>query len=323
MALKAEDVKKAQTVKKESKHIDFKESFDVNLRADWCEVIKDIVAMANSGGGMILIGVKDDGTLSGFDVTPLLSYDSAKVTDKIATYTGEHFCDFEIGAIEREEQKIAVVQINSVSTPMVFSTEGAYPIEHGKTKTAFAKGTVYFRHGSKSEPGNTNDLRGAVEREVASLRKSWFSNIRKVVEAPPGYHVNMLPPEAKIVHPPKPKRILPAEIKATAQLDATPVRLTNDPAASAYHLVKPDQTHPLRMKSLLSIVNQRLGSPKLLTQHDIICVRKVYDIDNRPDYYYKSQFSSPQYSGLFIDWLIASYRNNPSFFDEAKNKCRA
>lgn len=35
---------------------------------DWCELIKDIVAMANSGGGRIAIGANDDGTPSGYEL---------------------------------------------------------------------------------------------------------------------------------------------------------------------------------------------------------------------------------------------------------------
>jgi predicted HTH transcriptional regulator len=47
---------------------DFKSTFDVNAPGDWLEIIKDIVAFANSGGGTILIGVNDDGTPSGAEV---------------------------------------------------------------------------------------------------------------------------------------------------------------------------------------------------------------------------------------------------------------
>jgi len=50
------------TAKRESKHLDFKRSFDSDSAADWCEVLKDIAAFANSGGGNILVGVNNDGS---------------------------------------------------------------------------------------------------------------------------------------------------------------------------------------------------------------------------------------------------------------------
>lgn len=39
--------------KRESKHVEFKESFDPTASADWCELIKDVVAIGNSGGGYL------------------------------------------------------------------------------------------------------------------------------------------------------------------------------------------------------------------------------------------------------------------------------
>jgi predicted HTH transcriptional regulator len=47
--------------KSESRSIDFKSTFNPDSAADWCELIKDIVAIANSGGGSILVGVDDEG----------------------------------------------------------------------------------------------------------------------------------------------------------------------------------------------------------------------------------------------------------------------
>jgi predicted HTH transcriptional regulator len=66
-------LERAITAQKESKHVDFKAEFDPNSRHDWCEIIKDIVAMANSGGGAILIGLKDDGKPSNFDTRTLFN----------------------------------------------------------------------------------------------------------------------------------------------------------------------------------------------------------------------------------------------------------
>jgi hypothetical protein len=35
----------------ESTTLDFKSSFDPDSKQDWCELIKDMLAMSNSGGG--------------------------------------------------------------------------------------------------------------------------------------------------------------------------------------------------------------------------------------------------------------------------------
>ena len=56
-------IDKALAAKRESKHIEFKEGFDPASGHDWCESIKDIVAIANSGGGVLIFGlttIRDD-----------------------------------------------------------------------------------------------------------------------------------------------------------------------------------------------------------------------------------------------------------------------
>ena len=46
----------------ESASLDFKSCFDPESKQDWCELIKDMVAMSNSGGGTIIVGVDALGT---------------------------------------------------------------------------------------------------------------------------------------------------------------------------------------------------------------------------------------------------------------------
>src|SRR5437764_9516928 len=92
---------KPANAKNESKSVDFKSAFDPDRSADWCELLKDVVAMANSGGGTILIGVTDDGQCtSGSGALKILQTDPAKVTDKIAKYTAVQFDFFTIDAVK-------------------------------------------------------------------------------------------------------------------------------------------------------------------------------------------------------------------------------
>lgn len=305
MKTKNKLLERAKTAKRESKYVDFKEKFDINSSQDWCEIIKDIVAMANSGGGAILIGVKNDGTPSGFDVTPVINLDLAQMTDKIAKYTGEQFADFEILEIDKSGHRVAVLLVYAVGIPMIFVRPGTYDIGGGKQKIAFGRGTIYFRHGAKSEPGNSSDLRNVIEREIERRRKAWLGNIRKVVEAPLGYTVQVIPPDVRIsTHP-----------------ASTPIRIVDEPSAPAFRLETPNNTHPYRQKEVVQIFNERLSGKKTITSYDVFCVRKVYKIDkSKPQYYYKPKYSSPQYSKAFVDWLIKSYEEDPLFFDKARER---
>lgn len=213
---------KIEEIQRESAEVDFKEIIDFNSPKDRCEIIKDIVAMANSGGGCLLIGVKDDGTSSEIDVISVLNLDPAKITDQIRSYTQQQFSEFKIYETQRNGGKIAITSIEGSSIPIVFTSPGTYDIGGGKQKSAFAVGTVYFRHGAKSEPGNSNDLRASIERELLRIRQVWLSDFRRVVEAPVGSQVQIIAPS----------------VTGSQQPSATPIRFTEDPSAPAYHYVE-------------------------------------------------------------------------------------
>ena len=72
----------------ETAAVDFKAGLDVDNKGEWLEILKDIVAMANSGGGVILFGLDGAGSPTGSNIAPLLNYDVSRVGDKLRKYTG-------------------------------------------------------------------------------------------------------------------------------------------------------------------------------------------------------------------------------------------
>jgi predicted HTH transcriptional regulator len=74
---------KAMIAKRESRVVDFKGEMDLTLPATWPEIVKDIVAMANTGGGVIAIGLDNTGVPTGNDVSQVLGLDPATVVDQL------------------------------------------------------------------------------------------------------------------------------------------------------------------------------------------------------------------------------------------------
>jgi predicted HTH transcriptional regulator len=116
--------------------------------------------MANTNGGFILLGVRNDGIASGVDVTPFANIDPAKITDKLYAYTGTHFDKFHLSTEDKDGKQIAVIQIEEAENILVFRNPGNYIDSQGKQKSAFTAGTIYVRHGAKSEPCTAEDLIG-------------------------------------------------------------------------------------------------------------------------------------------------------------------
>ena len=297
------------TAKGESRYLDFKARFDPANSSEWLELIKNIVAMANSGGGLIVIGVHDNGQPCNEDITPVLNIDPAKITDKVKKYTQVQFEDFEvIPALHGASHPVAVIVVGPcIEAPMSFTQVGTYqdPADPKRQKTAFALGTVYFRHGAKSEPGNTNDLRRFIDRRIDTVREQWKRGMRLVTEAPSGTHL--------------------ALVETTgSDPTAAPVRirLTNDPNAPIYGQLSPDQTHPYRKAELLPVLNERLGPDFTVNSYDLLAVRRAHGIEPEtyPNYVYQGQWlgSSPQYSDEFADWIVNQAHKDPLYFQKAR-----
>ena len=301
-------IKKALNAKRESKSVEFKESLNISSSGEWVEIIKDIVAIANSGGGVILIGVDNHGKPSGFDIKPLLEFDSADITNKIHKYTGIQFSEFEIVEEEKAGHKIAAINIQGVSIPIVFTKPGTYDIGGGKQKTAFGIGTIYFRHGAKSDPGNTEDIRKAIERQLESIRKDWIRGVRKVVTAPHGSKIVIASGE---------------EFKESSSPHATPIRIVNDLNAPAYRKIDFDISHPHRLKELVRRLNEELKDKESVSSYDILCLRRLHNLDGNSDFCHKPIFGSMQYSETLIDWIMKQVRANARFLEESRKECHA
>jgi hypothetical protein len=240
--------------------------------------------------------------MSGSAALKILQTDPAKITDKIAKYTGVQFDSFTVDAVRRSGRKVAMITIGWADPPMMFEKPGTYTLEDGKQqKTAFGAGTLYVRHGPKSEPARSADIARLVERNVQRARREWLSGVKKVSMAPRGSMVS----------------VLPRGVVQSSDPGATPIRITDDPGAPGYQLIDPDKTHPWRQKELLQELNKSL--PTKINTYDLLAVRRLHDIDDDANFVHKARFGSTQYSPAFAEWLLKQHATDPTFFQ----KCRS
>ena len=166
---------------------------------------------------------------------------------------------------------------------------------------------MYFRHGAKSEPGTTQDLRRFIEQQVESVRRSWMDNIRVVTDAPTGALVRVYAPGAAPVGLP----------------DALPVRSVADAASPGFPAIDKDTIYSYRVTDLLAELNRLLTTRRQIVPFDIQCVRKAYDIDANEDVFHVGKFvGSPQYRQAFLDWLITQFNSDAEFFERVRLKQR-
>ncbi len=295
-------VQKALVANHESKKIEFKSEFDPSSAQDWCEIIKDIIALSNSGGGVIVFGLDDSGQCTGYDIAPLANTDTADITNKIAKYIGDQFSNFELQVHRKDDTPVLVMVIEESRIPYVFRKPGTYNVDGKSQKTAFKEGSVYFRHGAKSSPGNTNDLRRSFERELDRVKKSWLSDINKVVKAPQTSEV----------------LVVPKDIQKTAGGAAAIIRLTDDPNAPTYGQLDHDVTHPYRQKELIERVKAVLPEGVRFNAYDVTSIWYAHNIGDHSEFFHSPKFGSTQYSEGFVDWIANSYDDDHAFFAQAR-----
>lgn len=288
---------------RETRRIEFKGQLDLEASGTWCELLKDVVAIANSGGGVVVVGLDDTGTATGWDPTLLLGVDPADLTNKFSKYLGEDFDAFELVEAHKGGHRLAAIVVEErVGAPLIFQRPGTYDDGTGKQRTAFNRGSVYFRHGAKSEPGTSRDIARFVAAELSRQRKEWNANLRKLANAPA---------ESTVV-------VVSRQSGPKQRLDR--FRIVDDPQAPAVARTDFDITHPYRQKELLKELTGRLGRG-VVGPYEIRCVRKVYDIDAKPEFFHRPKFSgSPQYSDAFMSWLLDEYQRDPNFFIAAKTR---
>jgi hypothetical protein len=117
--------------KRESKHVEFKQGFDNSARG-WCELIKDLAAIAKSGGGIIVFGLNNLGVPTDESVEAIASIDPADVANKVSKYTGLVDFEFEIRTLEKKGRRLIAFVIQPVSIPLVFEKPGTYDIGGGE-----------------------------------------------------------------------------------------------------------------------------------------------------------------------------------------------
>jgi hypothetical protein len=281
---------RAVEAKRSSRRVELKERFAPHVEADSLELLRDLVALANSGGGVVVLDRVAD-------------LDEELIHQQLERYAEPEFEGFELHDVTRRGgQATAIVVEGVANTPLVFARHGRYRNRDGGERTAFARGGLYFRHGAKSEPATGADVRDFIKRQLDATRAQWLANIRQVMHAPDGAEVAVI---------------------ETAERDEegrpTLIRLTTDPHAPLYGQVDPDQSHPYRQKEVIREVNARLDGHGV-NAFDILSVRRVHAIseESRPEFVHVPKFGSPQYSDAFVDWLVAEDERDPKFFPRAK-----
>lgn len=169
--------------KLECVHFELKREFCPNSRA-WAELAKDIVAMANSGGGVVLFGVDDDGTRRGLPESLLPVLDAAKVTDQLRRKAPSASVSTTYFEWTYYRRRYGVLVVQPLRVPLVFDKEWGYEGTDGKLRMAIKPGVLYVRTPGKSAPARQPDVHQVWEQSVGLAFERVMARIQRVASLP-------------------------------------------------------------------------------------------------------------------------------------------
>ncbi len=167
-------IAKCLTAKRESRSVEFKEQFLPADAKQSLEILKDIVAIANSGGGTLVVGIRNSGEPSGVDVSLVLDHDHAKYCDLIRKYTLQDFCDFEV--VEADIRTATLSQSFSLMLRTIRRCLNAWaPIRstEGGNRRHSVRGLSSSGTVRKASRGRAPTLEDSCRIECARWRSNW------------------------------------------------------------------------------------------------------------------------------------------------------
>lgn len=188
----------------EGKNIDYKLTLDISSEREKLEVIKDVIAIANSGGGKIVFGQNHEAQ-PGVDKFVVVALDSAKCSDQIKKFTGLPAFDLTHGVETVAEGRFILTLVIPPSQHLVvMSREGSWRgFDNKNDKLLFNEGDVLVRHSSKTERISNDDIRKWSDAIRADEREKILSRISTLVKLPEGSTIEVVSSAGKVIESPK------------------------------------------------------------------------------------------------------------------------
>jgi predicted HTH transcriptional regulator len=166
----------------ESEGLERKSSLDPSNAKEMLGLVADIVAMANTRGGKLLIGVRG----VPLPESQIKLFDSARLDDKVNSYAEPNVGGIRSAQLDKD---FLVVEIEkSKNPPHIMKKEGNYSdLEKGQ-QHLFRARDILVRHSSKTERATRSDL----DRMFTERQQALFEKVRMVFDAPSGSRIEVV-----------------------------------------------------------------------------------------------------------------------------------
>ncbi|NMB24029.1 MAG: ATP-binding protein [Firmicutes bacterium] len=189
----------------ESGSVDLKLTLNLDDPRASLDLVKDLVALANTGGGEIWIGCSEV-QRPGVSLALAKELDGAKVSDLVNRYIAPSRASVSHSIEEADQPGAYIVKLRIERYhryPFVFSRSGD---GKGIKRPLFRVGQIYVRHGAKNEVATHCDLSRFIETAVQESRgpilESLLRKLEKVARLPDGVEPILVGPDGGITASP-------------------------------------------------------------------------------------------------------------------------
>lgn len=166
--------------------LEYKLRLDLAKTGDKVRLVAEVVAMANADGGVVRVGVTDDGRAIG--LTPELArrFDPAQVADLVDSFTSPEHVEITVTRSAGSDGPVVHIAVERFADPpLVMCKDGNFE-EDGRTQAQFRKGDVLVRRGTRVQRAVRPDFALWTRRAVDAARQTLLDRLAFVANLPEG-----------------------------------------------------------------------------------------------------------------------------------------
>lgn len=170
----------------ESAHVERRRSCDLDDSHDRLVLVREVVALLNSGGGTIVIGVKKNGDVVGIPVRMAARLELRTIEEIVNGYIRPDQVELVVNVAETEnDHRLVEIGVRGVpDPPVVVAQAGTHTDSAGRQQEVFGAQSVFVRRNNRTELARREDhLRWRAEA-IDNVRREIRERLTLVVDAP-------------------------------------------------------------------------------------------------------------------------------------------
>lgn len=181
--------------------LEHKAQLDLGNNADKVKLVAEVVAMANADGGLIRVGVTDDGTEVGISDELANKFDPARVADLVGSFTNPDHIEITISRTNVPGGHVVDLAVEQFADPPIVMCKDGNFDDNGRQRSEFRKGDVLVRRGTRAQRAARGDFAAWTRLACETARRTFLDRVAFIAELPEDAHLQVAVAGADLTEP--------------------------------------------------------------------------------------------------------------------------